>query len=270
MNKIESLEEAKIESIGIEKRYCFNININVEKGSFLHIGGSPNPLTGKKAPIFMINEIPAIPATSFKGALRHATELYIQTHLNELKKIFNLEDTNYLIPCLPTSKRTVAEKSLKNYRSQNCRLNNVDFPKDGLCPVCYLFGANGLMGFLRFNNLLATTPGQKRMEQTNIRIDRKLNTAARHAIVSGDQVLPGTKFEGKLEIVLKDENYEFGKPRSIGDKIVDLWLNKVKEKDIEDVRIKIINNLIIKPLSNIDRLGGQKSRGGGKVKINLF
>jgi CRISPR/Cas system CSM-associated protein Csm3 (group 7 of RAMP superfamily) len=273
MNEIKSLEESKIEKIGTDERYCFNITVDVEEGSFLHIGGSPNPLTGKKSPIFMINEVPAIPATSFKGALRHATELYIQTHFDELRKIFNLDHKNLLVPCLPASKPTPAEKSLKNYRSRNCEIKfegeKLKISEKGICPVCYLFGANGLMGFLRFNNFLATTPGQKRMEQTNIRIDRKLNTAARSAIVSGDQVLPGTKFEGSLEIILKDESYTFGKTRKIGDKVVDQWLNGVEMDDLDENRIKIINNLVFKPLSNIDRLGGQKSRGGGKVYIKI-
>ena len=306
IKEMKRIDKERIERIGIEERLKIGVNVEVEKESFLHIGGSPSPLTGKKAPIFMINEVPAIPATSFKGALRHATELYIRTHLNELKRFFGLEDESLLIPCLPASERmvTVAEKSLEdfekppktsgsttkvykeesvtrskskssleNYRKKNCEIKfereELQVLGEGICPVCYLFGANGIMGFLRFYNLLAVTPGLNRMEQTNIRIDRKLNTAAHGAIVSGDQVLPGTKFEGEMEIILRNENFEFGRPRKIGEKIIDKWLEKVEGKDLEEARLKIINNLFLKPLSNVDRLGGQKSRGGGKVKIAL-
>ncbi|NMC59723.1 MAG: hypothetical protein GYA51_10125 [Candidatus Methanofastidiosa archaeon] len=273
MNEIRDIKE-NIEKIGLEERYKININVKVNEGSFLHIGGNPSPLTGKKAPIFMINEVPAIPATSFKGALRYATELHIKTHLDELMKIFELDNEKFLKPCLPSSKPSNAEKTIKNYRNENCQIKfereNLKIPDDGICPVCYLFGANGIMGFLRFYNLLATSPGLNKMEQTNIRIDRKLNTAASGAIVSGDQVLPGTQFEGELEIILKDENYEFGKSRRIEDKFIDKWLNNVENEDLEELRLKIINNLILKPLSNIDRLGGQKSRGGGKVKIKVI
>lgn len=276
MNEIKDIKE-NIEKIGQEERYKININVKVKEGSFLHIGGNPSPLTGKKAPIFMINEVPAIPATSFKGALRHATELHIKTHLDELMKIFEVKNEKFLMPCLPSSKPSNAEKTINNYRHENCQIKfereNLKIPEDGICPVCYLFGANGIMGFLRFYNLLATSPGlnrmEHRMEQTNIRIDRKLNTAASGAIVSGDQVLPGTQFGGELEIIWKDENYEFGKSRRIENEFIDKWLNNVEKEDLDELRLKIIDNLIRKPLSNIDRLGGQKSRGGGKVKITV-
>jgi len=273
MNEIESIKRENIEKIGVEERYRINIRVIVEEESFLHIGGNPSPLTGKKAPIFMIKEVPAIPATSFKGALRYATELYIKTHLDELMKIFEVSNENFLIPCIPSSNPSNAEKTIKNYRHENCQIKiereNLKIPDNGVCPVCYLFGANGMMGFLRFYNLLATSPGLNKMEQTNIRIDRKMNTAASGAIVSGDQVLPGTQFSGELEIILNDENYEFGKPRRIGDKVIDKWLIGVEKEDLKSLRLKIANYLILKPLSNIDRLGGQKSRGGGKVQITI-
>jgi CRISPR/Cas system CSM-associated protein Csm3 (group 7 of RAMP superfamily) len=273
VKEMERIDEKKIVRVGVEERLKINAIVEVEKGSFLHIGGSPSPLTGKKAPIFMIKEVPAIPATSFKGALRYATEVYIRTHLEELKGVFELEEERFLIPCLPASNPTAAERGLGNYRGKNCEIKfereELQVPEGGICPVCYLFGANGMMGFLRVFNFLTVTPGLNRMEQTNIRIDRKINTAAHGAIVSGDQVLPGTNFEGEIEIILRNENFEFGRPRKIGEKIIDRWLEKVEGKDLEEARLEIINNLVLKPLSNVDRLGGQKSRGGGKVKITV-
>ena len=281
MNKFETLADiGTTEQIGRIKRLNVDIVVKVGDGSFLHIGGSPTPLTDKKAPIFMIGDQPAIPASSFKGAFRNKVEAYLIEHQDELKTIFRVEDAKCLMPCIPASKPTAAEKSfLTNkavYREKNCEVKvdekRIKVPDSGICPVCYLFGANGLMGFLRIPNFLPITKGLIKLEQTQIGIDRKTGTARHGAIVRGDQVLPGTKFVGKLEILLNDGNFEFGVPRKMGENnkpVLDTWLNNTETEDLNEIQIKIIDNLILRPLKELDRLGGQKSKGAGKVEITV-
>lgn len=279
MSEIKRVEDiGEIEQAGQIERLKVKVGVEVKEGSFLHIGGSPTPLWEKKAPVFMIGDQPAIPASSFKGAFRNSTENYIITHKEELKKIFRVDDARYLKPCIPASKPTAAERSLLDvYKEKNCEIRmdeeNIDVPKEGICPICYLFGANGIMGFLRVPNFLPLTKGLNRLEQTQIGIDRKTKTQRHGAIVHGDQVLPGTKFEGELEIVLKDGNFVFGRPRKIGEKnkeiILDTWLKNTETEELNDVRVKLINNLIQKPLEQIEVLGGQKSKGAGKIAVKV-
>jgi len=281
MDKFETLADiGTTEQIGKIKRLNVDIVVKVGGGSFLHIGGSPTPLADKKAPIFMIGDQPAIPASSFKGAFRNKVEAYLIEHQDEIKTLFRVEDAKCLMPCIPASKPTAAEKSfLTNkavYREKNCEVEvdekRIKVPDSGICPVCYLFGANGLMGFLRIPNFLPITKGLSKLEQTQIGIDRKTGTFRHGAIVRGDQVLPGTKFVGKLEILLNDGNFEFGVPRKMGENnkpVLDTWLNNTETEDLNEIQIKIIDNLILRPLKELDRLGGQKSKGAGKVEITV-
>jgi CRISPR/Cas system CSM-associated protein Csm3 (group 7 of RAMP superfamily) len=276
MNEIEKMEDiGEIEQVGQIEKLKVKVEVEVREGSFLHIGGSPTPLWEKKASVFMIGDQPAIPASSFKGAFRNSVENHIIKHKEELKEIFGVEDAKYLKPCIPASRPTAAEKSLLDvYKEKNCEITvdekEINIPR-GICPVCYLFGANGIMGFLRVPNFLPVTKGVNRLEQTQIGIDRRTRTQRYGAIVHGDQVLPGTRFEGELEILLNDGNFEFGRPRKMRERdketILDEWLKNTETEDLDEVRVKIINNLILKPLEQIDRLGGQKSKGAGRIKI---
>ena len=139
----------------------------------------------------------------------------------------------------------------------------------GLCPVCYFFGTTGLMGFLRIPNFWPEVR-EYRIDQTNIRIDRKSGTAATRDIVNGEQVKPGTVFKGTLEIVAQQGTFQFGKAREIGGTKVDLWLDGVASKQMEEeTKLLLINEILIPALNNITVLGGQKSKGAGKVSIEI-
>lgn len=149
--------------------------------------------------------------------------------------------------------------------------NKVEIPKEdnipiGLCPVCYLFGATGIMGFLRIPNYWPET-GEYKIDQTSIRIDRESGTAATGAIVTGEQVKPGTVFKGTLGIIAKQRIFQFGRAREIGGINVDLWLDRIASKPVEETQLLLINEILIPALNNITVLGGQKSKGAGKVKI---
>lgn len=254
------------------------LKITVQEGSFLHIGGSPSPLSEKDAPVFSVDGKPAIPASSFKGAFRYQVEQLLITKKDELKLSLGITNDKLIRPCIPAPRPSRAEQELlhSGYR-EHCDIkveeDKVEIPKEnnepiGLCPVCYFFGATGLMGFLRIPNFWPKAGGY-RIDQTNIRIDRKSGTAATGAIVTGEQVKPGTIFKGTLEIVGKQGTFEFGRPREIGGTKVDLWLDKIASKPLEEMQLLLINEILIPALNNITVLGGQKSKGAGKVRVDL-
>jgi CRISPR/Cas system CSM-associated protein Csm3 (group 7 of RAMP superfamily) len=125
------------------------------------------------------------------------------------------------------------------------------------------------MGFLRFSNFYPDS-GDWLVGQTNIRIDRKTGTAAPKAKVDGEQVKPGTIFHGTIEIINKTpQNFEFGNPRKIGDTVIDLWLEKWQESDTNKRKKLLIETLLVPAIYNIKFLGGQKSKGAGKVKVEI-
>jgi len=282
MNKIENMNKLpEINQQGILRVFQIPLKITVEKGSFLHIGGSPSPLTEKKGAVFSVNGKPAIPASSFKGAFRYQMEQLLITKKDELKEKFNINDDELIKPCIPASNPSKAEKELSKlgYRESkyHCNIqveeNEIKIPGDndrtiGLCPVCYFFGAPGLMGFLRIPNFWPEM-GEYKINQTNIRIDRKSGTAASGAIVRGEQVKPGTIFKGILEIIAQQGNFKFGRAREIGEVTVDRWLNGTASKSLEETQLLLINELLIPALNNITVLGGQKSKGAGKVLVEL-
>jgi len=276
IEKMENLPESKQQ--GILTVLQIPLKITVQEGSFLHIGGSPSPLTEKKAPVFSVDGKPAIPASSFKGAFRYQVEQLLIDRKDNLKSELGITDDKPIRPCIPAPRPSRAEQELLNlgYR-KHCEIkveeDKVEIPKEdnrsiGLCPVCYFFGATGLMGFLRISNLWPEI-GEYRIDQTSIRIDRESGTAATGAIVTGEQVKPGTLFKGTLEIVAQQGTFQFARAREIGGTKVDLWLDGIASKSIEEAQLLLINEILIPALNNITVLGGQKSKGAGKVSIEL-
>jgi len=281
---IELKKEGKITILELPVR------IEVAEGSFLHIGAAPSPLTEKKGAVFKVDRTPIIPATSFKGALRHQLELLFIEKIDEFAQLFNIPNNkkDLLKPCIPSPRPTKAEEELVKlgYREQKrkrgivtegCWIevdeNDVKIPHLGVCPVCYFMGTTGLMGFLRFSNFYPEGEGSV-IDQTNIRIDRKTGTAAHGAKVEGEQVKPGTVFKGSISIVISEpilgmQGIQFGDARKIGDKVIDMWLENWDETDKNKRAETLIEKILFSAIQNIKVLGGQKNRGAGKINVSI-
>ncbi len=269
------------------------LKIEVSEGNFLHIGAAPSPLTEKKGAVFKVDRIPVIPATSFKGALRHHLELLLIEKVDEFAHLFNIPDDkkDSLKPCIPSPDPSKAEKELVNigYRKQlrkgrkaeiiteGCWIevdkDNIRIPPHGICPVCYFMGTTGLMGFLRFSNFYPESEGSV-VDQTNIRIDRKTGTAAKGAKVEGEQVKPGTVFKGSISIIISEpilemQGLQFGDARKISDNTIDKWLEHWNEEDKINKTKTLIEKVLLPTIQNIKVLGGQKSRGAGMVNVQV-
>lgn len=271
----------KSEMMGNQGLFVLPIIIEVEEGSFLHLGGTPSPLTEKKQPVFSVDGRPVIPASSFKGAFRQQVELILIEKKNDLAKKLGLNESEaYLLkPSIPAPRPSRAEQDLfsRGYRREHSEIkvedDRIEIPKNngvpiGICPVSYFFGATGLEGFLRIDNFFSV-PGEWRIDQTRIRIDRQSKTAAPGAIVTGEQVKPGSTFTGSIRILQQRQNASFGRCREIGGVKVDLWLAKWSEPSDTTRQLLLLNEILIPALNNIRLLGGQKSLGGGRVKITL-
>jgi len=112
-----------------------------------------------------------IPGPTFKGAFRGAVEKYFA-------KLASRGATP-LTPCVPVPPTAYSPVKREMWKAGK-----------GICPACTLFGAQGLIGFIRCGFLW-----QK-----------------------------GEQFEGQLRVVLRDESrgWKFGKPRTIGNMQVDI------------------------------------------------
>ena len=282
MTPIISLAQMpELQKMGNQGIFVLPIKIEVDEGSFLHLGGTPSPLTEKKQPVFSVDGRPVIPASSFKGAFRQQVELLLIEKIDDLAKKLGLANNEaYLLkPSIPAPRPSKAEMDLfsKGYRRERSEIkvedDKIDIPKNngvsiGLCPASYFFGAAGLEGFLRIDNFFST-PGELRIDQTRIRIDRQTKTAAPGAIVTGEQVKPGSIFTGNIFILQNKQGATFGRCREIGGTKVDLWLaNWLEPSDIKR-QLLLLNEILIPALNNIKFLGGQKSLGGGRVNIML-
>ncbi|MEM4284330.1 MAG: RAMP superfamily CRISPR-associated protein [Candidatus Caldarchaeum sp.] len=276
MTQIQQLQQLpQAESLGNQMFLVLPLKLTVAEGSFLHIGGTPSPLTEKKQPVFSVDGRPVIPASSFKGAFRQQVELLLIQKKTELAQALKLTDNkaDLLKPSIPASRPSKAEQDLLNrgYRRQSeirVEDDRVQVSEDSLCPVSYFFGATGLEGFLRIPNFFPQ-PGEWRIDQTRIRIDRTSQTAAPGAIVTGEQVKPGSVFTGKLYIFKERHGAPFGRCREIGGTKVDLWLAEWTEPDDTKRQLFLLNEILIPALNNVKVLGGQKSLGGGRIEISL-
>jgi CRISPR/Cas system CSM-associated protein Csm3 (group 7 of RAMP superfamily) len=264
--------ELELKKVGKTEVLSMPIETEVERGSFLHIGASPSPLTEKKGAVFKVDRTPVIPASSLKGALRYQLELLFIEKADEFDSLLKPSKKVFLSPCIPSPRPSSAERELitsGKYR-QYCEIRveekKVVVAGDTICPVCYFMGSGGIMGFLRIGNSYPTSEGNI-VDYTNIRIDRHSGTAAGKAKVDIEHVKSGVRFRGVMEVVMSTpQGFEFGEPRKIGDMVIDKWLENWKNDSKKEF---LLEQVLIPALENIAELGGYKSKGAGKVNLRV-
>jgi len=180
-----------------------------------------------------------------------------------------------LRPCIPNPKRSAEEEALVKagrYRSATCAYSAQ--PGDRICPVCYLLGAQGLVGFVNVPFLVAESSQVQSLY--SLRIDRGTGTGPARKGEGGNRpyevVRPKVNFTGKLTVLMDDpaRGWEFGKPRRLGDNIrPDEWLEKELWPDESLKGPDGLLNFLKQQLESIDIIGGYKSKGCGRVKIEV-
>lgn len=254
----------------VEKVYKITLK-NVEP---LRIGGKEEVGAEAENPVARVGGKLAIPGSSLKGALRCQLETYL------IEKYSN--ETN-LKPCIPSPKFSKDEEALiesGKYRANACHypceLDKKD--RDGrifrkgkcgvlihsICPVCYLFGAQGLMGFVRVPFLFSQAPAQALY---SARMDRVKKTVVKGLNFPYELVPDQTIFEGTMSVLIEERvlGWQIGKPRPLKDtSLGDKWLENTSfDSD------KVIKEFILDRLNTLKILGGYKSKGFGNVEISV-
>lgn len=229
------------------------------------IGALQNIMSGVDSPVTTVGGKVVIQGSSLKGALRAGIEEYL---------IDTFPDNPSMKPCIPSAYNTLSpdEKKLidqRRYREGGgCSYSsNPRNRSESICPVCYLLGSQGLIGFVRVPYLFTDVAPE---EMYAVRIDRATGVVSEKTNRDFQIISNGVEFEGVLEVIIKDsvKNWELGKSRIIdknsGIGANDTWLNDGKWDSG-----KIINELILGRLKAIELLGGFKSKGCGKVEIGV-
>lgn len=229
------------------------------------IGAMQNVMSGIDNPVTRVGGRVVIQGSSLKGALRASIEEYL---------IDKFSNEPNMKPCIPSAYNTLSadEKKLIDQRKfregGGCSYSsNPKNRSESICPVCYLLGAQGLIGFVRVPYLYTDATPE---EMYAVRVDRATGVVSEKTNRDFEIIADGIEFTGVLEVVVKDlvKGWELGKSRIIDEKlgigVNDAWL-----KNGTWNANKIINELIIERLKAINLLGGFKSRGCGKVEITV-
>lgn len=241
----------------------FNVKL-VTKEPF-RIGALQNVMSGIANPVTTVGGRVVVQGSSLKGALRASIEGYL---------IDKFHNDPAMKPCIPSAYNTLSadEKKLieqgKFREGGGCTYSpNPRNRSESICPVCYLLGAQGLIGFVRVPYLYTDSTPE---DMYAVRIDRATGVVSEGTNRDFQVIADGVEFKGVLEVIVKDDvkGWELGKPRIIDEKLGiganDAWLKKR-----EWAANRIINELIIDRLKAINILGGFKSRGCGKVEVEV-
>lgn len=239
------------------------------------IGGKGDPLSASENPVALVGGRVCIPGSSLKGALRGELERFLNDNNYENQKKIWPTDRLALQPCIPATKLSPDEQRLvseKRFRGTGChypcdigpRAKCGQSPNDahGICPVCYLLGAQGLVGFAQIPFLFTDV---RYDELYSARLERTSHTVMSGTNRSFQLIPPDTKFTGILEILMGDSllGWQLGGPRNLKDHTKgDAWL--LGNHWSQD---KISTDLITERLKAIRSLGGYRSKGFGNVEI---
>lgn len=228
------------------------LKVSVTTMSPLHIGGRDDLFADLQGRTAKAGGRAVIPGPSFKGAFRSSFErLLIATYGNK----------DHMQPCIPSSPKTISkdEKNLNVYRSGG----GCSYPKSySICPACYFFGAQSLGGMLYIPFLNADCHTE---DLYSLRLDRALGIGVNKTNREYEFVPENIVFSGIIEILLNDEyrGWKFGEARPLALKQnADAWLKSASWK-----AEGIIFKLLIPAIEAIDQIGGYRSKGFGKVKV---
>ncbi len=237
------------------------------------IGTSKDVMSAFDNPVAMIGGQVVVQGPTLKGFLRSKIEEYL---------IGGYSGNELMKPCIPSSENTLSRdedmliKAGKYREKGACQYSSEDPRKksNSICPVCYFLGANGLNGFLRVPYLYTESRPD---ELYSVRIDR-----AKDAVVDRTnrnyQIMPDkVVFKGTLEVMIKNgvNDWALGKIRKIQDSNkLDGWLNetsiKYQKKFVDLTSDELIEEFILGRVKGENIIGGFKSKGCGKVKIEIL
>ncbi|HOE64860.1 MAG TPA: RAMP superfamily CRISPR-associated protein [Candidatus Sumerlaeota bacterium] len=241
-----------------------------------HIGGKDKPLSDIENPFAIVGQRLCIPGPTLKGSLRSQLEHWLNDQYVE-KGVWVDE---LLKPCIPSVRLSKEEEPLvsKRFRGTACKYEPARQKKgrhfqegsDSLtiCPICYLLGAAGLVGFVNVPFLFCN----ERLEEDlySASIDRATQTIRGSANRPYQIVPPNVEFTGIMEVLIEDTllGWKLGNKRPLVEHPnADNWL--INQKSGHWNKEKVLKDLLIERLQSIDRIGGYRSKGCGKIKITV-
>lgn len=239
----------------------------------LHIGGRDNPLTGMENAVARIRDRLVIPGPSLKGALRHQIERYLIETYYDAKNHRWPQEHLALQPCMASAGDVSGEEASLIAEGKYRKTSDEDrkvrsgcvYPsKYGICPVCYLLGAQGLTGFVQVSFLVSEEQADALYSG---RMDRAKGTIAHGTNRPYELVREGAAFKGSLTVLMSDDlrGWTFGQPRRLVNKETpDRWLESGHWS-----AERILDELILKRLQAIGAIGGYRSKGFGQVQITV-
>jgi CRISPR/Cas system CSM-associated protein Csm3 (group 7 of RAMP superfamily) len=226
------------------------------------IGALQDVMSGIDNPVATVGGRAVVQGSSLKGALRANVEDYL------IERYGNAPEMR---PCIPTSARTLSddEKILIQkglYRPGGSCMYSQRYKSTSICPACYLFGAQGIVGFVRVPYLYTDISPESLYA---VRIDRATGVVAEKTNREYQLVRDGVEFSGVLEVLIRDtaRAWELGRPRPLqktNEFHGDRWL----ERNGWNAG-RIIDELIVQRLKSLNLLGGFKSKGCGKVSVTV-
>jgi CRISPR/Cas system CSM-associated protein Csm3 (group 7 of RAMP superfamily) len=248
----------------------------------LRVGGKEDPLSAADQALSAVGGRVCIPGATLKGAYRSELEKWLWDTYFE--KVPGKWKHPCLRPCIPSNQLSRDEGALQEkhrYRGGGCSYNtskrkwkedNVRKETDDIavCPVCYLLGSMGLVGFINVPFLFTNVSYEALY---SARIERASGTVMKHANRGYQLIPPDTIFSGELEVLTRDDflGWEIGKQRPLKENPkADAWLDESKTPDGQPWNADtLLNYMVLDRLRAIGRIGGYRSKGFGKVKIDV-
>ena len=249
-------------------------HVEVEALEPVRVGGAPDPLSGQDNPVAIVGSDATIPGSSLKGALRGEIERFLIDRYYDARAGRWPDNRRAAQPCLAATQVWRSEEQLVN--SGRYRLTKAaqgrrrpesicayPLPQGatGICPACYLLGAQGLVGFVKVPFLWCQVSPDALY---SARIDRSSGTVAT-GTNREYQLLPrGTRFGGTLYLLEEDTalGWRLGEARPLPGN-PDAWLALGWDRDT------IVKELLVERLEAIRYLGGYKSKGMGRVRVTV-
>ncbi len=244
----------------------------------LRIGSKRDPLSAAELPVTRVGGKLVIPGPSLKGALRSELERFlIDSYHTDGRWKQGMDD---FMPCIPSDTRMISNDEKKRLKGKyrSAEVGVCHYPcvgkcknqKHSICPVCYLLGSMSLTGFVRVPFLYADITAE---ELYSSRMDRVTKTVVTGTNRPYELVPDGVAFTGEMTILLDDSilEWKLGEPRRLGEEqtLGDHWLQGNEGTMNNEKQGEFIKTYILDRLTSVHMLGGYKSKGFGKVEIQV-
>jgi CRISPR/Cas system CSM-associated protein Csm3 (group 7 of RAMP superfamily) len=226
----------------------------------IRIGGREDPLSEADNPVAVVGGHVCVPGPSLKGALRNELERHLNDEFYDTRSGRWPSAELAMQPCIPSTRPWRDEQRLIEEARYKPRACHYPDNKGGICPVCYLLGAQGLVGFSNIPFLFTDVSYGELYSASLDRVTRISMGGNR----SYQLIPPNSQFTGVLAVTISDDlpGLQLGRPRALAESKGDAWL-----VNGDWLPAKILREFVLDRIMAIKSLGGYRSKGFGGVAI---